>query len=400
MKHKATIDKRLAIYSIIFFVLYTSVFVYSVYFQPSDNENVEQHFGIDYLMLYTAGQTALTGDAEDIFDVAAQHLLIEENYNKIMPSDIQWFYPPTFLLTLLSVFSILPYQVSLVAWLIITLGFAVLSAYLILPDRKNLAWLMMAFPGVLYTFRWGQNSFFSTALLMAGIGLMKTRPALAGLMFGLLTFKPQLAVFPFIVLLITKEWKALKWSVIFGGLSVVVSLLLYGPKVWLAFLNHFFNVTPTLLTSIWEKTNAIQPTMNSALKLMGIDGLLLNIILVIIFILISWATKRIWEKTERMTLRGSAMVIGLFTFIPYFIQYDLMLLSIPFILLIYDLIVEGYKKTDILIMGVIWLMPLVNMSIVQITGLQISPFVCIGLFIYVYSRASIVSPLHSQASNQ
>jgi hypothetical protein len=384
---KLAINNRLVIYSIIFFLLYVGVTVFSYVSAVQSPEKESSPIGIDYWMLYTAGDTALTGNAEDIFDVKSQQAIIEENLGAEMPKDIQWFYPPTFLLMLVSLLSIFPYPISLALWLILTLSLAIASACLIVPMKRNLSLLMIAFPGVLYNMRWGQNSFLSTALVCAGIGMIKTNPVLSGLMFGLLTFKPQLAVFPFLVLLVTREWKVLKWSIIFGGMTVIISLLIYGPKVWHAFLHHFFVVSPTLLTSIWEKTTAIQPTMNTALKLLGVDGRVLNVILILLCILVTWFTKRIWDNTDRMTLRGSAMVLGIFIFIPYFIQYDLMLLSIPFILLVYDLIIEGYKRVDIIMVGLLWLMPLVNLSVVQLTGVQISPFVAIGLFVYVYHRA-------------
>lgn len=387
MKRRFLVQNRLAFYSIIFFLLYVVITLSTVSSQINSEEKESSPIGIDYMVLYTAGQTALEGNAENIYDVPAQQAIIEDMLGTEMPKDVQWFYPPTFLLAIVSLFSALPFYLSLVLWLMCTLAMAVFSSYMLVPKYKNLAFLTLGFPAVMYNFRWGQNSFLSTSLLGLGIAFMQSNPVLAGLMFGLMTYKPQLACFPFLILLLTKEWKVLRWSVFFSLLTVLISIILFGKNVWFAFLYHFFNKTSALLTTIWIKTAGIQPTLYTTLRLFGINGLLLKLLIALTGILVTILIMIIWKRTNRLSLRGSAMILGIFAFMPYFIQYDLMLLSIPFVLLVYDFMENGCQKYEVVVLASLWLMPLINMIIVNLTYVQISPLITMCVLVLVLLRA-------------
>ena len=124
-----------------------------------------------------------------------------------------------------------------------------------------------------------------------------------------------------------------------------------------------------------------------ALRVMGINGVPLYVIITLVSIAATVVIARIFRNTNRVVLRGSAMVLGIFVVIPYFIEYDLMLLSIPTILLIYDCMQEGAGKTDVAVILVLWLMPMVNLILVSASRIQISPFVAMVLLIYMFLRA-------------
>ena len=385
---KKSLATRLVLYSLIIFILFVAMTVGGYVQVKQTTQPKDFDFGIDYMILYTAGQTALGGDASQIYDTPNQHARILQNIGYEMPDDMHWFYPPTLLLTLVSTLAALPFEASFVLWLILTLALAVLGCITLVPRNKSLALLALSFPTVIYNFRWGQNGFLSTALLAAGIGFMETSPVLSGLMFGLLTYKTWLVVFPLLILLVTRKWKVLGWSVFFTALTVILSLTAYGAETWRAFFHQLFSVGTTLFSSIWENSAAIQPTMMTALRLLRIQSVPLYAIQALLLVVVTYMVARVFRNTERLALRGSAMVLGIFVVIPYFIQYDLMLLSIPTILLIYDCIQEGYGKSDWIAIAILWLMPLVNYSLVKETRIQICPFVTLALLIYVFLRAS------------
>jgi alpha-1,2-mannosyltransferase len=387
MKKKFLVHHRLAFYSIIFFLIYVVLISFTAITQINSSEKVSSPIGIDYMMLYTSGKTAIEGKTTDIYDVPKQQAIIEEMLGTEMPKDVQWFYPPTFLLAIVSLFSALPFYPSLIIWLVCTLIFTIFSAYMLVPKYKVLALLTLGFPAVFFNFRWGQNSFLSTSLLGLGIAFMQSNPVLAGLMFGLMTYKPQLACFPFIILLVTKEWRVLRWSAFFSLLTVLVSIFILGTNVWFVFLNHFFNKTPALLTTIWIKTAGIQPTLYTTLRLFGINGIFLKFLIILVGTTVTLVIMMIWRTANSLALRGSAMVLGIFTFMPYFIQYDLMLLSIPFILLTYDFIENGCNQYEIVVLAALWLMPMFNIIIVNLTHFQISPFTAIVTLILILNRA-------------
>ena len=390
MGKKSFID-RLVFYSINMVIIYGLIVMGLSIRSKQAAESSDFAVGIDYMILYTAGKTAIAGNAPQIYDSPKQQTIIREDIGFDMPDDMHWFYPPTFLLAIVSLFSTIPFETSYVLWLAITLTLAVFACMIMVPRKKNLAILALSFPAVMHNFRWGQNGFLSTALLGAGIGLMESNPVLSGLFFGLLTFKPWLALFPFLMLLIARKWKVLGWSAFFSMLTVILSLVMYGMETWRAFFYQLFNTGPNLFTSIWEDTAAIQPSMQTALRLFGINGIPLYIILLFIGIFVTCLVALVFKTTNRLPLYGSAMVLGIFAVIPYFIEYDLMLLCIPTILLIYDCLQEGHCKADYIAIGALWLMPLINIPLVKMTRVQICPFVVIALLIYVYRRAKRTS---------
>lgn len=384
---KRSIPSRLAIYSVFFFILYTVIILVAFHAQQTSAQKESSPIGIDYRMMYAAGETTLSGNVADVYNVPVQQAIVEQMLGTEMPKDVIWFYPPTFLLAIITLFSALPFYVSMFLWLIVTLILAVVSARFLMQKQKNLALLTIGYPSVLFTARWGQNSFLSTSLLGLGIAFMQSKPVLSGLFFGLLTYKPQLAVFPFLILLVTKEWKVFRWSVFFTFVTVLCSVLLFGVDTWLAFFQYFFKQTPALLSSVWIKTAAIQPTLYTALRLFGVKGVLLNVLMGAVGIAATILVMLVWKNTSRITLRGSAMILGMFTFIPYFIQYDLMLLCIPLMLLTQDYLEHGCRREEVIVLILLWILPLINMTIVNETLIQICPFSAMLALVLVLLRS-------------
>ena len=64
------------------------------------------------------------------------------------------------------------------------------------------------------------------------------------LLLGLLSYEPQLAVFPILKLLVTKERKVFRRSVFFALVTVLCAALLFGVDTWLAFFQYFFKQVP------------------------------------------------------------------------------------------------------------------------------------------------------------
>lgn len=378
------VENRLAIYSCIFFCLYLWIFSYYTVVDISNKDKFSSPFGVDFAVYYATGQMVLEGNIEDIYDIQLHHTRLETILDRDVPFSLPWVYPPTFLLAVLP-FSYFSYNIALIIWITSTFVLAISAVYLLVPNKKNLIFIVFGFPGVLMNLRWGQNSFLNTALLGFGVYFMESNPMVSGLMFGFMTYKPQLAFFILLFLLLSKKWNVIFWSILFSLINIVVTVLVFGYNVWINFINGFFHSSSLLLTSVWESTAAIQPTLYSALRLFGIKGNVLKISLIIIAILTSAYSIWLWNRADRISIRGAIIVIYIFLISPYYVQYDLMLLSIPLLLISYDLLEYGYQKFEILMLGILWLMPIVNWPIVLLTGVQICPFVLmIVLLMLIY----------------
>lgn len=376
MSHDKRLKKLLSVVSLSLFVFYVGLTVKVAYLDWNLNRDNPSPIGIDFAAYYAATGFVIGGQPELSYDISVHHEVLEDVLQRKVPFELPWAYPPTFL-TILAPFALLNFSTALILWLVGTFLLAFFALYKMLPENKWLSVLIFGFPGVLMNLKWGQNGFLNVALLGLGLHFMKLRPALSGFMFGMLSYKPQILLFPILVLLATKNWWVLIYTFIWGALFAGGSLMLFGWETWEVFFRSFLGTSANLMTDVWEYTSTIQPTMYTVLRTIGLQGLWLYVILGLVMAMVLICVVWVWHNTEKASLKGSAMVVGGFIAVPYFVQYDLMVLAVPLVLLAFDFISNGCKAYERVLLYILWMMPMVNWPIAEFTGIQIAPFVLI-----------------------
>lgn len=144
-------------------------------------------------------------------------------------------YPPDFLL-FCGWMRGLGYQAARAAWLLAGLAcFA--AAGLALFRRRGVPVLaLLASPAALLCIVLGQSSFFIGALLLGGLAALPRRPILAGMLFGLLTLKPQMGLLLPVLLLARGDFRAIAAALLTAGALVALSCLALPPELWHAWL--------------------------------------------------------------------------------------------------------------------------------------------------------------------
>lgn len=159
------------------------------------------------------------------------------------PGSIQpfssWSYPPPMLLLLLP-FGWLPIGAALILWLAINYGSLGLASFAI-RQKLDLVMVTCLSPASLYAFKEMQNGPVLAALLLTGIWFVETRPVLAGICFGLLAAKPQLAMLVPVVLLAGRHWRSLSVTILTFALLILASLALFGMQAW---IDYFTKTAP------------------------------------------------------------------------------------------------------------------------------------------------------------
>lgn len=193
--------------------------------------------GRDFLNTWMGGGSALAQGPAVWFDYRVYNDLLRalvgvtENYF--------WSYPPHILLFIWP-FGLMPYFPAFVLW---TLGGFALFLYAAATggvERKHLLFVAVA-PAVAVNVFVGQNGFFMAALLIGGLVSLDRRPVLAGVLFGILTVKPQLGLLLPLVLVLTGRWRAIAAAAATTLALVVATAWLYGPDIWTQF---FAKVVP------------------------------------------------------------------------------------------------------------------------------------------------------------
>src|ERR1700722_15089493 len=161
----------------------------------------------DFVSFYAAGKLALAGTPALAYDQAA-HFLAEQRFTVEGAPYQYFFYPPGFLL-LCAPLALLPYFVAFYVFECATLAAFLLTMRRILGEP---GWLwaapVLAFPAIFWTFGLGQNAFLTAALFGGFTLLLDRRPALAGMLLGLLCYKPHFGLLAPVGLVRGGHWKA------------------------------------------------------------------------------------------------------------------------------------------------------------------------------------------------
>jgi hypothetical protein len=256
--------------------------------------------------------------------------------------------------------------------------------YLLSNKNKLAPLLFFLFPGTFLNIRWGQNGFLTAALIGLGIYFTETNPLISGLMFGLLTFKPQIALIPFGILIALKKWKVLGWACLFAATFAIISGIIFGFQPWLGFISTAFN-SSSLITDIWSGANWGIPTLYTSLRCMGLSGNMLSGILMFVSATSFCACVWVWRQTKQFALRAMSIVLCVFLALPYISLYDCSIIGIPFTLLFFEHVEKKEGAFHPLALLLLWILPLICLFVFIKSNIQLFPFVLIGYLIAVVS---------------
>jgi hypothetical protein len=194
-----------------------------------------QIFGGDFMDFWTGARLALHGRVGELFDPPLYDRATAAIWGPGLGA-ISFAYPPV-ILPLIAWTGLLAYPWALAAWS--AAGVAALAAAMQPYARK--LWVLAAVlvsPAVLACLTDGQNGLFSGALLLGSIRLLDRRPRLAGLLIGLLIFKPQLGLLIPLALAASGRWRTIAAAAASGCVLIVASLAFGGLEAWRLYLTE------------------------------------------------------------------------------------------------------------------------------------------------------------------
>ncbi|MBD0275749.1 MAG: DUF2029 domain-containing protein, partial [Acetobacteraceae bacterium] len=189
--------------------------------------------GGDFTCYFTASWLALRDGAALAYDHAAMRAAQIE----VMGGDygfLPFFYPPLWLLLCLP-FALFPYAVAHAAFVGGT-AFACWRGFRALHPERWAVLPLLAFPAFWTNATYGQNGFLSAALLAGAVHHLDKRPALAGICFGLLAYKPQLGLAVPLALAATGRWRVFAAATATVLCFAAAATLAFGAGIWGAWL--------------------------------------------------------------------------------------------------------------------------------------------------------------------
>ena len=181
----------------------------------------------DFTMFWAAARFALT-EPHKVYDIASMGAA---QAWAIAPSKgpRPFPYPPTALL-LIAPFGLLPFWAAYWSWTVLSIA-AFWSAVRRVASRWAVP-LAIAMPHSVLVLILGQTTLFAGSAVIWAISLLNKRPALAGILFGVVAaLKPQSVLLAPLVFIRVRDWRpAIGAAASFGGLCLVS--LLFGAGLW------------------------------------------------------------------------------------------------------------------------------------------------------------------------
>ncbi|WP_238180895.1 glycosyltransferase family 87 protein [Methylobacterium trifolii] len=274
--------------------------------------------GSDFTQVWVAGTSALQGRAGEPYDLPV-HL---ENLKAAFGPDCRfaWHYPPVFLLPAAAM-ALLPPQGAFLLWTALSLGLFALTLRLA-SGRGDAVMIGLAHPLVFCNLTYGQNGLFTASLLTLGALLVDRRPWLAGLCFGLVAYKPQLAGLAPLLLLVTGRRQALAACIVTVLALCLASLAAFGWAPWQGFLDTLAQTNRIILRNAAAGLD-INASAFGAVRLAGGSMEAAWALQVAVSGLAIWFAWRAWTVCADPALRTAALLSAAPMISPYVPLYDL-----------------------------------------------------------------------------
>jgi hypothetical protein len=326
----------------------------------------------DFIDVWAAGKLALAGNPAAAYDWPAHQAMEDAAVGYRFDGYFGWHYPPTFLLAAAPL-ALAGYLPAWFIWVFLTAGFFVWSIYWILPS-KSLPLLFLAAPTAVWCAVVGQNGFLSGGLIAGALVFLETRPVLAGVFLGLLTYKPQFGVMFPIALLAGRRWTVLISAIVTAMAFALVSVLAFGMGTWIAFARSFSTTVNGVLRvggSGWPKIQSVyaaihQITDDDRLAWIGQGCWML---------LFAAAVATVWARPGPYKVKAAFLAVAAVAATPYVYVYDDVILLAPAALLASDGLERGWAFRDKALLAISVVLPLFFIQIGSLT----TPLACLSL---------------------
>jgi alpha-1,2-mannosyltransferase len=382
-------------------VLFASVagFLYLVVTATGGVDLQGRPIGTDFSNVYAAGTYVLEGNFQAPFD-SVQQFAREQAIFGEATQFYGWHYPPYFLFVAAAL-AWMPYGLALFVWQAITLGLYLLAIRAILkafaPEggaSRDPLWLLLAlaFPAVLINVGHGHNGFLTAALLGGGLVSLDRRPLIAGILFGLMAYKPQFGLMIPIALAAGGYWRSFAAAAATAVLLTLVTTLVFGVQVWHAFfVGAEFTRTVVLEQGDtgWHKIQSIF----SWARMWGAPVPLAYAIQGAATLVIAMASAWLWHGKTPYPLKAAGLCLAAILATPYTLDYDMMVLAPAIAFLAADGMTRGFGPWEKTALAALWLVPLVARTVPQITLIPLGVPAMLAMFVLILRRAGLAPAL-------
>jgi alpha-1,2-mannosyltransferase len=405
--------ERIRLVSLALIVAFAVALAYMAATAHGRNDAMGRPLGTDFSNVYAAGTYVLDGEPAAPFDPARQYVREQQIFGSATPF-YGWHYPP-FFLGVAAALAIFPYVPALVLWQAATLLLYLLAIRAIVmgegrsPDERSdirddegtavpgyrcahpgyRLWplLAVAFPAVFVNLGHGHNGLLTAALIGGALVLLDRRPLIAGILFGLLVYKPQFGILIPLVLVATGRWKCFAAAALTVAALALVTTLAFGSEVWTAFFDSTHFTRAVVLEAGgtgWHKIQSVFATV----RMWGGSVALAYAVQSIVTLALAAALVWLWRLKVDYALKAAALVIAAILATPYSLDYDMTALAPAIAFLAMHGVREGFAPYEKTALAALWLAPLVARGVAEATLIPLGVTAMIAVFALILCRAA------------
>lgn len=275
----------------------------------------------DFANYWLSAMLARSGEALLMFGDATLYF---ERMKAIFGPDYPWHnwsYPPHAVLFFLPL-GYMGYLPAMSLFLGLTLALYILALGTV-PARATLIGAVLLIPFVVTNLVSTQNGFLTAALMLGGLMLRDTRPILSGILFGLLTFKPQLGLLLPPLLLYERQWRLIGTTILTATIMVMISVLVFGIDSWTGFVVNVLPQQTAIMKTFGGDFPHMMASAFGSARSLGFDA--------VIAMQIHWPIAAIGISLFVLGLfrlgnaysRAFSLLFASFLIVPYTVVYDL-----------------------------------------------------------------------------
>jgi alpha-1,2-mannosyltransferase len=343
--------------------------------------------GRDFVNFWMAARLTAEDRLGELYNLTAYHEALRGLIAPAHPFMNFSYMPNT--LPLIRPLGALPHGVALAFWQCASLAaFLAAATGRLWPVKPAHAVVVFLSPAVILAFSLAQATLLIALLFVGAFRLLPDRPILAGMLFGLMTIKPQMGLLIPFVLALDRQWTAIAAAAVTATMLAGLSVLLYGLEPWQAYFANTVPYQQRVIEQPFGLVWALMVTPYTLLAKSGIPQPLALKIHVAIALMIAAVTLYVVRRTTEPAAKAALVSVATVLMMPYCLAYDL---AIPVAALIWyfsarERVFNLWQSGALVLF---WAMPVIALPL---SMLDYPVFPAIGLAFFASLAWSIYRP--------
>lgn len=333
--------------------------------------------GSDFGIFWAVAQLLHEGQAIKAYDATVLHQVTQQFMPSLKKGTFGWFYPPQYFIFLYPL-GWFGYLWSYLLFEGASLWLAILGLRRILPDTRWVL-LILGFGGVAINLGYGQNAFQTLALLTWIIVLQEKAPVRAGILAGIMCYKPQLMLMIPVIFLQNSNWRAIASGMATLICLVGLSLLLWDANLWLVWL-HSMSVASQVLAKGGQHYWSMVDSLYALVHRFGLSSPLSMAVQVIQGLILFGITTRMTKYGTDVDLKNALWILTGLMITPYLIEYETAVLLLPLALYVKSGMRAGWCPKEWIGLVLCYFLVIPSKWLETASDIQLGYFIMLALY--------------------